>query len=282
MTCALARAAARSGKRVLVTEVGDPEGGYSAVGRRFGHDSLGPKPVQIAPGIKGCQLWAPAGHEGFLRSVLPVGALIRGALRSKSISKFLGAAPSFQEMGVFQHLLMLIQSTLKSGEPAHEIIVIDMPATGHALALTGLPQILLRLVPRGPMAKALRTGQSWLNDPQRTAAWVVALPQHLPVTESIELLEGLRKTGVAPGGVLLNRNPIDPFSDAQHQALSALENSGPFRGLLEWHLLRDSVVEEARLRSECGTPVWCLPEVEGENIELALSIRLAALMGGTT
>lgn len=276
-------AAARHGKRVLLTEIGDPEGGYSAVGRRFGHDALGHRPTRLAPNLDACQLWAPSGHEGFLRSVLPAsGPLIRAALRSKSLGKFLGAAPSFQEMGVFQHLLMLIESTLKGGAPAHEVIIVDMPATGHALALTGLPQILLRLIPGGPMAKALRAGQAWLNDASRTAAWVVALPQHLPVTESIELLEGLRETGVTPGGVLLNRDPIDPFNEAEHAALERLEASGPFRGALEWHLLRDAAAEEARLRAECGAPVWRLPELDAVPVEAALADTLYDLMAAGT
>ena len=56
-----------------------------------------------------------------------------------------------------------------------------MPATGHTLSLTGLPELLLRLVPRGPIAAALREGQSYLNDPKLGAAWVVAIPETLPV-----------------------------------------------------------------------------------------------------
>ena len=44
VAAALASAAASHGKRVLLTEIGDPEGGYSAIGRKFGREHLTPDP----------------------------------------------------------------------------------------------------------------------------------------------------------------------------------------------------------------------------------------------
>src|SRR5258706_83390 len=80
------------------------------------------------------------------------------------------------------------------GRPHHETILFDMPATGHALAMTELPDLLLRLIPRGPIAAALREGQTVMYDPERTTALVVTLAEALPVTESLELIAGLRRT----------------------------------------------------------------------------------------
>ncbi|MCA9557365.1 MAG: AAA family ATPase, partial [Myxococcales bacterium] len=96
VSAALARAASATGKRVLLTELGDPEGGYSAIGRRFGREHVAPEPVVVAPNLRLNHLWARTGHELFLGNALP-GALVRAAVRSKAVDKFLTAAPSFHE-----------------------------------------------------------------------------------------------------------------------------------------------------------------------------------------
>jgi anion-transporting ArsA/GET3 family ATPase len=259
VSAALARAAAAHGQKVLLLEIGDPEGGYSPIGRLFGYEHLSETPRPLGYGVTGAHLWAPAGHEGFLRSVLPAGPLIKAALRSKSLTKFLNAAPSFQEMGIFYHLLMLLESTAKSGEPAYDAVILDMPATGHALALTGLPDLLLNLISVGPMAKALRRGQAFMNDPIKAAAWVVTLPEQLPVTESIELIEGLRATNMTIGGVLVNRW-IEASFDAQARgALDDFFAHTPTHGALTLGQLDQAQGALDRLNREADVPVVTLP-----------------------
>ena len=269
---ALARLAAREGKRVLLTEVGDPEGGYSAVGRHFGVDHLEPEPKPIGDGVLGAHLWARSGHEAFLSSVLPAPPLIRAAVRSKALSKFLVAAPSFHEMGVFYHLLTLLEATRKDGSPEHQLVIIDMPATGHALALTGLPDILLRLIPGGPIAHAMKRGQAFMNDPRHAAAWVVTLPEQLPVTESLELLEGLRETNVPAGAVVLNRTPADPFTPDERAALDAVLHTTPMHGELAFRRIGTASVQLARLR-DVDVPVLQLPESVDPEAELPDALR---------
>ena len=115
------------------------------------------------------------------------------AMRSNVIRKFLAAAPTFPEMGVLYRLLDLSRKTLKTGGFAHETIIVDLPATGHALALAQIPQSLLTVIPTGPIADAVREGLKLLLDPKQTGAVVVTLPEALPISESIELLAGIHK-----------------------------------------------------------------------------------------
>ena len=263
---ALARACAQSGRRTLINEFGDPEGGHSAIGRTFGRDALPDDPIEIADGIDACRIWAPVGHEQFLRSILPAGPLIRAALRSKSLQRFLTAAPSFHEMGLFYHLLTLMEAA-EGDRYTYDAIVIDMPATGHTLALTGLPEILLRLIPMGPIAKAMHRGQKILNDPGQTAAWVVTLPEQLPVTESLELLDGLRETQVIPGGILLNRVMDDPFTAEERSALDAILAKKNLLGASDYRRLGSMARAEARLRNQANVPILCLPELQTNLID---------------
>ncbi len=265
VTVALARAAARAGKRTLVCEIANPEGGPSAIGRLLGLDGVGPEPVAVGPRLDACHLWARTGHARFLQSVLPGKALVRAALRSRAVDKFLTAAPSFHEMGLFYHLLTLLRAE-RDGRRRHELIVLDMPATGHTLALTGLPEILLRLMPTGPIAAALREGQAVLNDPDQGAAWVVTLPEQLPVTEAIELLAGLSETEMPAGGVLLNRMPPDPFTPAERAALDGWIEGRQVFGEVAFRRIEAAAEARARLEDRVEVPVLTLPELGDEPV----------------
>lgn len=277
VTAALAQVAKRQGVRALVAEIGDDPEDYSPLARYFGRDRLTLAPEELTPGIRGALLLARTGQELFLRSVLHSGALARAALSSDVLRRLLAAGPSFREMGVYFQLLTYLREQRPDGEPEHQLILVDMPATGHTLSLTALPETLLRLVPGGPIAEALREGQSYLNDPEKSAAWVVTLPETLPVSESLELLEGLRKTQVPVGGVFLNRIPSDPYSPAERAALEPLLStraasvSSEILGTESFRRPELAQQETARLCAGARVPVYPLREVAHAHLVAALT-----------
>ena len=261
MTAALATLAQRKGVRVLICDIGDDPNDYSPLARHFGRDRMPAHVETIAPGIRGVVLLARSGQELFLKSVLHSGTLARAALSSDALRRLLSAGPSFKEMGVFFQLLTLLRAKRSDGSPENELVLIDMPATGHTLSLTGLPELLLRLVPRGPIAAALREGQSYLNDPKKGAAWVVTLPETLPVSECLELLEGLHKTGMPIGGVMVNRVPVDPFTAVEREALQTpLDRINPL-GAEGFRRPVQAQREIARLRAGMKLALVELPEL---------------------
>jgi anion-transporting ArsA/GET3 family ATPase len=280
VAAALALAAAKRGKRVLLTEIGDPEGGYSAIGRKFGREHLTPDPAPLGPpGLEGCHVFATRGHELFAHSVVPAGPLIRAALRSRTLRRFVAAVPSLYELGLFFHLLRLLQATNDAGEPQHEVVVADMPATGQTLALTALPEILLDALPDGPIPRYMREGQAYLNDPAKTLAWVVTLPEALPVSEALDLVDGLRETHVTPGGILLNRTPEDPFTPGERGALERLLERTPMHGAVAFQRSGAARMEQARLQASTDLPVLGLPDLGEAPSELHLE-TLAPLLDG--
>ncbi|MCB9780494.1 MAG: ArsA family ATPase [Alphaproteobacteria bacterium] len=266
-SAALARAAARAGKRVLVTEIEEPAAQtQSSLARMFGREVLPTRPVLLAPGIHGCVLSTEHGTEQFLGDVFRVQTLARMALRNAALRRLLHAGPSFHEMGVFYHLLHLIRMTSPDGRPRFDFIVLDMPATGHTLALTGLPDILLRLVRRGPIASALREGQGWLNDRRTGTAIIVTIPEPLPVTESLELVAGLRSTRMDVGAIFVNRIPVDPFDDAQRAALAELLPDGPLYGKEELERLERARLSIERLREHARVPLVFVPQFDADGV----------------
>jgi arsenite/tail-anchored protein-transporting ATPase len=259
MTAAIARAAARAGKRVLVSEIGVPSGDYSPLARLYGRDSFPTRPVPIDEDIEGCLLWARDGHALFFERVMPR-ALVRAGIRSKSLARLLNAAPSLNELGVFYRLLKAVTETTSSGRPRWDLVLVDMPATGHSLALTGLPAILQDLMPTGPVAEAMVEGTAVFHDPELSGACVVTLPETLPVTEALELIDGLRETKIPVGWVVVNKVVEDRFDDAERELLTPLLADQPVFGASRFTTMAQ--IEEclAKLGDASGVPRMLVPE----------------------
>lgn len=185
------------------------------------------------------------------------------ALRLPALRRMLHSGPSFHELGLFYHLLHELQARNSEDELRYDLVVIDMPATGHTLSLTGLPAILLRLVAHGPIADALRTGQAILNDPRQTAACVVTLPEPLPVSECLELLEGLQRTSIPMGVVIANCVPEDPFTAQEHLAIDDLLAERQPRGFTLLNRIRRSDSALDTLKRSLDIPLLLVKEVAG-------------------
>jgi arsenite/tail-anchored protein-transporting ATPase len=260
VTAALAKLAVKAGRRVLVTEIGEEGEDYSPLARHFARARLPKSPEPLGEHLMGAVLLARTGQELFLKSVVRSATVARVALSSDALRRLLSAGPSFREMGVFFQLLTYLRQE-RGTEPEHQLILVDMPATGHALSLTGLPEQLLRLLPKGPIADSLREGQSYLNDPRLGAAWVVTLPETLPVSECLELIDGLTKTKMPVGGVVVNRVPADPFTADERAALTPLVTSNGWLGRDLFHKPLLARREVARLRANTRLPIFTVPEL---------------------
>ncbi|MGC6417545.1 MAG: ArsA family ATPase [Bradymonadia bacterium] len=279
---ALGMGCARSGRRTLVLEVAYDDISESALGARFGFRDLNEAEKLVSPNLWIGRLNASAGHALFLRTILPSKTLINAALRSRAVSKFLMAAPSLHEMGVFYHLLTLLKRKRADGEDAYESIIIDMPATGHTLALTGLPTILGRLIPKGPIAKAMEEGQAILNNPALCAAWIVTLPEKLPVTEALELKQGLEDTQVPVGGIILNRMPTYDLDDVELRMLKDHLDAQETFGALSVSRAQAAHDVVDSIKVSAALPLMVFPELPGDDhVVAAMAAHATRLIEGT-
>ncbi len=74
----------------------------------------------------------------------------------------------------------------------YDLVVLDAPATGHALGMLGSPRTFGAIARVGPIAGQTRQLRELLESPARSAYLAVALGTEMAVTESLELQEGLR------------------------------------------------------------------------------------------
>ena len=255
VSAALAKAAARAGKRVLCCEPSlepitptTPSALATALG---GGPGSSEDPIALAPGIDSVWLTPSSGHRRFLSQTLPVKVLADAAMRSTAIRKFLAAAPAFGEMGVLYHLLDLVRLRRLDGRFHYDLCIIDAPATGHALAFAQIPQMLLTVIPGGPIGATAREGLALLTDPHQTGAVVVTLPETLPVSEAIELCAGLAQHKVPLAQVVVNRMPEDPFTPEERlQVEKALAVSGPTFGGRSVQRMDRSLAAVGRLKEK--------------------------------
>ena len=231
LAAAIARLGAAAGKRVLLAEVGRDPALRSPILTALGEQ----RPSSLDPMKVGDNLWTvlltpEAGHRAFLRDVLPLAFLADRALKAEPLKRFLSAAPAFAELGVLYRGLQLVRAERTRKLPLFDLVVLDAPATGHALAFATLPQLLLKIIPGGPIGRTAREGISLLHDPKHTRAIVATLPESLPVAEALELMQGLRNSSLTVHGVIANLVPDDPFSPAEHDVISALMSKAEVAG----------------------------------------------------
>ncbi|HXC45448.1 MAG TPA: ArsA-related P-loop ATPase [Solirubrobacteraceae bacterium] len=81
----------------------------------------------------------------------------------------------------------------KHGRAAYDLVVLDAPASGHALALLRSPQTFSAIVRVGPLAEQAQQVRQLLEDPSRTGYVAVTHASEMAVTETLELEEGLRR-----------------------------------------------------------------------------------------
>jgi anion-transporting ArsA/GET3 family ATPase len=283
LAAALGRLAAARGKRVLLAEIGQEEiGAKTATTRSPLLESLGvPGPQSSgAPREIAANLWAvlltpEAGHRAFLHDILPFGFLIDRALRAEPLKRFLAAAPAFSELGVLYRGLQFVKAE-RGGVPEWDLVIIDAPASGHALAFATLPQMLLKVIPGGPIGRTAREGISILTDPRRTVAVIATLPETLPVSEALELAAGLARSNLRVHGIVANQMPADPFSPAEHEALAALLGKTRVLGSRTLQRLGRAQAALRRLREAAARVLVVLEQDErGAGLVSAVAAALA-------
>jgi anion-transporting ArsA/GET3 family ATPase len=178
VACALGLIGARRGLRTIVVELGHQH---------------------RLPALFGL----PGGEELKLReslwstSIDPDRAMIEwlGALTGRISARMLSASSTFQYFAAAApgaKELVTMRKVLEL-ERRYDLVVLDAPASGHALGMLRSPQTFSAIARVGPMADQTRKVQQLLEDPSRCAYVAVAHPSEMAVTETIELEEQLRR-----------------------------------------------------------------------------------------
>ena len=205
----LARAAAASGKRVLLAAAAATD----RLGRMFGQSQpLGPSITALAPGIEGVNITPASSLHEYGLKVLRSELITRAVFENRAVRGLLGAIPGLDAYALLGKAWWHTTET-KEGRPRYDLVVFDGPATGHAALMLRIPQAILNVMPKGPLAGDARAIIELLRDPARAALVIVTLAEDLPAREASELAAQARGPLAIPlGPLVVNALATDALS----------------------------------------------------------------------
>ncbi|MCW2925543.1 MAG: Anion-transporting ATPase [Thermoleophilia bacterium] len=268
VAAALALAWRDAGARTLLVEL---EGQASAAAL-LSPKKIGYEPVPLGEHLCGIRITMAEALREYVRLRLKVKLVADRLVGNPIIDQFAQAAPGFRDLLILGKLWWLATEKDSRGHRKWDAIVVDSPATGHGLGLLGMAGTIARMFPVGPIAAQAKAVDEYVRDAARVGIVLVALPEELPVTETLELREELASRGIDVAAEVLNGLLIDRFTGAESKRVEGLlDDAGTsldpgVRHALEtvvWEHTRcsDQAAERERLEAGIGHGVCVLPHM---------------------
>ena len=241
VAAALARAEAdRSGSAVLV----EFEGSSSAA-RTLGAQADGVRTERVD------YLDALAGSIGQMLSSKLLARLI---VRQRAMRRVLGAVPAVRELVALDRVRVI------AGQ-AHSRVIVDLPATGHAVDWLRVPSAALRFLRVGPAARMCRAILDEVLAAKRSALVVVTTAEPVVAAETRELCFKLEhELGRRPELVVVNRVPRRPTADELRQASLAADTDP------SWAPLARALEYDAELGADARLALTALGGASGAEL----------------
>lgn len=186
---ALGLAAAAAGRRTIVCEIGSRERGS----RTFGRAPIGFREVRMSERLWAISIDPERTIREYLEVQMPVRSMGSILARSNLFGYLAAATPGLQEMVTMGKVWELALNERKSpdAERTYDLVVVDAPASGHAVALLQTPHNFRELARVGPLAHQAGRIEATLADPSQTGVAIVARAEEMAVNESVELARAL-------------------------------------------------------------------------------------------
>jgi Mrp family chromosome partitioning ATPase len=280
VAAALAIHAARSGKRVLVCEVNAQERIAPLLGAR----PSGPHVREVLPRLHTVNVTPHEAMREYGLKVLKFQTIYEAVFENRMVRHFLRVVPGLAELVMLGKILHEVRA-VEGGRPRWDLVIMDAPATGHAVQLLRVPQTLLDAFPPGPLRHDAEWMRALLLDPTITGIVLVTLAEEIPVNETIELDAEIRGVlGMPRAALLVNAMPASRFDPAEAALLSGAAGAAPPLGPAALagsiSAARRARAEHAlaRVREAVPLPGAVLPLIAAPRWELDSVERLAAAL----
>jgi anion-transporting ArsA/GET3 family ATPase len=219
---ALGLAATRAGKRVMVAEVAQQE----RLSRAFRREGVGYSETELAENFYAMSVDPQRALDEYLGQQIP-GPLSGALLHNRIFEYFVAAAPGVRELTTIGKVWELAQLDRKYGSGSrYDLVILDAPASGNGLAMLRAPRTFGEIARVGPIRRRADGIHEFLRDPERTGVVSVALPQEMPVNETIEFREKLEgEMGMRTDAVVVNQLLPDRFSGEDCERIEAINGS---------------------------------------------------------
>ena len=172
----------------------------------------------------------------------------------------------------------------------YDLVIVDAPASGHGLAMLTAPSTFGEIARVGPIRRQAFKVRDMLADPRRTGYVAVALPEEMPVNETLELGAPAARGGRRSGSTRSSSTASTPTRFSGKEADDAARGrraNGPTRVRARRSRRRSTEHERARaqrshlrrLKREADAPVHTLPFLFDAEVGLDEYGTLAAKLG---
>ncbi|HZU78415.1 MAG TPA: ArsA family ATPase [Acidimicrobiales bacterium] len=215
ITAALARMACHAGLSVLVVELEGKPGVPAAFGRE---GSLDYEETVLADGSGSVRARRITPDDALLEYLADHGMkrISKRLVSSGALDVVATAIPGIRD------ILVLGKVKSLEREGVADLILVDAPATGHAMTFLSSAQGLLDAARGGPVRSQAQDVVELLSDPARCQVALVTLPEEMPVNEVVEAAYALEdRIGITLGPVIVNACLPDEPALATSAAIAA-------------------------------------------------------------
>lgn len=198
-SAALAVAASRAGRNVLLVEIEDRE----AFAPIFGLAKLAYEPQLLAPNLTGMTVEADEALVEYLQQFWGIPRLSRALVRSKAVEFATNTAPGLRDILLIGKVKEA-ERRRRDGRHVFDLIVIDAPPTGRLPRFLDAPRAIVELVRGGPIRRQAQGVLDMVVNPRRCQVVLVTQPEEMPVRETAEAADLLEKMGISLGPVVVN------------------------------------------------------------------------------
>ena len=211
VAAAVGRLAASQGRRTLVVELDNQHPTLPGV---FGK-ACGYEPVEVEKNLAACNIeWARA-LEDWVESIVSMRRIVRLIMKNRVVSLFLQVTPGARDLVMLWRVEQLTRH--------YDTVVVDLPASGNAVAMLSVPLTAERLFAAGPIRRCADALLAMYARADTRLA-LVAIPEEMVVNETIETVARLREVrGLAVEMILLNRASMPTLTRAETALLAQLE-----------------------------------------------------------
>ncbi len=211
VAAAVGRLAASQGRRTLVVELDNQHPTLPGV---FGK-ACGYEPVEVEKNLAACNIeWARA-LEDWVESIVSMRRIVRLIMKNRVVSLFLQVTPGARDLVMLWRVEQLTRH--------YDTVVVDLPASGNAVAMLSVPLTAERLFAAGPIRRCADDLLAMYARADTRLA-LVAIPEEMVVNETIETVARLREVrGLAVEMILLNRASMPTLTRAETALLAQLE-----------------------------------------------------------
>lgn len=275
LAAAVARLSAAQGRRVLLAELDSQRPSLTSI---FGV-TPGYAPVSVGAGLEIANIeWMPA-LEDWLADIIGMPRIVGRVMHNRVVHLFLEATPGARD-------LMVLARVVRYAE-RYDQVVVDMPASGNAVAMLSVAGTAQRLFDGGPIRRCADELDAMIRAAS-TAMTLVAIPEDMVVNETVETARKLHAEvpGLRVPLVVLNRSTAPSFTPAEEALLERLAAVAPpglaaeVVGAGRWERELENATREAleRFARDLDAPVLSVPVLaRGEGAQKVVAQLTAAV-----